>query len=311
MAAPGEVTSLAANYTPQQSYWGKVTSQRPEPMSKGDIELAAFRLCGPALWGSPMPVSTITDRLTGAYRSWFQFERVKTQSVGSVRNEDRTQASYNLSPGPGAGQADLAYAATRTVPANSADEFDLQDLEQTTLGVTVPFIFQRARLVRLVNRSTTAGRRLFVGADPGNPTTRYAAEVGPGSEWTAVNYLDGWQVTPANSIIRVANPNAASVPYDLYVIGVSATVPAAPVIAQAEDDSGDLEVTLAATPDDGGFAITHYRLYVEGVFDQEVAVGSPIAFPAYAGSVGDEVQVSSKNELGEGPLSDPFEVVAA
>jgi hypothetical protein len=44
MAAPGEVTSLAANYTPQQSCWGKVTSKRPEPMSKGDIELAAFRL---------------------------------------------------------------------------------------------------------------------------------------------------------------------------------------------------------------------------------------------------------------------------
>jgi hypothetical protein len=44
MVAPGEVTSLAANYTPQQSYWGKVTSKRPDPGSKADIELAAFRL---------------------------------------------------------------------------------------------------------------------------------------------------------------------------------------------------------------------------------------------------------------------------
>jgi hypothetical protein len=258
-----------------------------------------------------MPVSTLTDRLTGAYRSWFQFDRVKTQAVGSVRNEDRTQATYNLTSGTGPGQANLAYAATRTIPANSADEFDLRDLEEITLGVTVPFRFRRVRLVRLRNRSTTAGRRLFVGADPGNPTTRYAADVGPGSEWTSVNQIDGWPVTPSNSIVRVANPNAASVPYDLYVIGVSATVPAAPVITQAEDDSGDLEVTLAAAPDDGGFAITHYRLYVEGVFDQEVAAGSPIEFPAYAGSVGDEVQVSAKNELGEGPLSEPFEVVAA
>lgn len=44
IAAPGEMTSLAAKYTAQQAYWGKITSQRPEPMSKADIALAAFRL---------------------------------------------------------------------------------------------------------------------------------------------------------------------------------------------------------------------------------------------------------------------------
>lgn len=44
LAAPGEITSLAASFTPQQSYWGKVTSKRPNPGSKADIELAAFRL---------------------------------------------------------------------------------------------------------------------------------------------------------------------------------------------------------------------------------------------------------------------------
>lgn len=258
-----------------------------------------------------MPVNTITDRLTGAYRSWFQFARVKTQAVGTVINEDRTQATYNLAAGTGPGQADLAYAATRTIPANSADEFDLRDLEQTALGATVPFRFRRVRIVRLVNESTTAGRRLFVGADPGSPTTRYAAEVGPGSEWTAVNQIDGWTVTSSNSIVRVANPNAASVAYDLYVVGVSATVPAKPVITLAEDDAGDLEVTLAAAPDNGGFEVTAFRLYVEGVFDQEVAAGSPIAFPAYSGSVGDDITVSAVNEIGEGPQSDAEEVVAA
>jgi hypothetical protein len=252
-----------------------------------------------------MPVSTLTDRLTGAYRSWFQFERVKTQAVGSVRNEDRTQASYNLSPGSGAGQADLAYAATRTVPANSADEFDLQDLEQTTLGVTVPFIFQRARLVRLVNRSTTAGRRLFVGADPGNPTTRYAAEVGPGSEWTAVNYLDGWQVTPANSIIRVANPNAAAVDYDLYVVGVAATVPGKPVITSASEGND----VVFTPPPDGGFPILGYAVYVNGALEsaleQEVAPG---LLQPTAAAPGDLLEIAAVNALGKGPRSDPFEV---
>lgn len=44
IAAPGEVTSIAKNYTPSQDYWGKVTSRRPAKLSRPDLELAAFRL---------------------------------------------------------------------------------------------------------------------------------------------------------------------------------------------------------------------------------------------------------------------------
>jgi hypothetical protein len=43
IAAPGDITSIAARYTPQQQFWGKVTSKRPAKHSKADIELAAFR----------------------------------------------------------------------------------------------------------------------------------------------------------------------------------------------------------------------------------------------------------------------------
>lgn len=166
-----------------------------------------------------MAVDTLTDRLTGSFRTWFGWSRLKTQEIGTVTNEDRSSATYNIAPGSGPGQADLVYGDTRTIPANSIDEFDLLDLEQTALGATVPFVFGQVRLVRLVNRSTTAGRRLFVGANPGNPTTSYAADVGPGSEWVACNWIDAWQVTSANSVFRVANPNAAAVSYDLYIVG--------------------------------------------------------------------------------------------
>lgn len=44
IAAPGEVTSLASTFTPAQQFWGKVTSKRPEPFSKADLELTAFWL---------------------------------------------------------------------------------------------------------------------------------------------------------------------------------------------------------------------------------------------------------------------------
>lgn len=44
LAAPGDITSLAKGFTPSQQFWGKVTSKRPEKLSKPDLELAAFRL---------------------------------------------------------------------------------------------------------------------------------------------------------------------------------------------------------------------------------------------------------------------------
>lgn len=44
IAAPGDVSSIAKNFTPTQTYWGKVTSKRPPKLSRPDLELAAFRL---------------------------------------------------------------------------------------------------------------------------------------------------------------------------------------------------------------------------------------------------------------------------
>jgi hypothetical protein len=61
--------------------------------------------------------------------------------------------------------------------------------------------------------------------DPGRPTVVYAAEVGPGSEWSAVNYVDAWEVTEDNSVLRIANPGPAAVTYELYLIGTSTPAP--------------------------------------------------------------------------------------
>lgn len=44
LVAPGHVASIAHAYTPSQSYWGKITSKRPERLSRGELELVAFRL---------------------------------------------------------------------------------------------------------------------------------------------------------------------------------------------------------------------------------------------------------------------------
>jgi hypothetical protein len=164
---------------------------------------------------------TLTDTLVGTVRTSLTWTRTDTQEVGTITNRRTQTGTYAITDGDGPGEADLVFADTRTIPANSIEEFDLLNLTQQALGVTVPFTFRQLRVIRLVNESTTAGQRLLIGVDPGRPTAVYAAEVGPGSEWIAVNQTDAWEVVEANSIIRIANPNNASVSYSLYLIGTS------------------------------------------------------------------------------------------
>jgi hypothetical protein len=164
---------------------------------------------------------TLTDALTGTIRTSLSWTRLDTQEVGSITNRKVANSTYAIADGDGPGQADLVFADARTIPANTVESFDLLSLTQQALGVTVPFTFRQLRAIRVVNTSTAAGRRLLVGVDPGRPTAVYAAEVGPGSEWFSVNQTDSWRVTEANSVIRIANPNAASVSYELYLFGTS------------------------------------------------------------------------------------------
>lgn len=164
---------------------------------------------------------TLTDSLTGTLRTSLQWSRVDTKEVGTITNRKTQTATYTIADGDGPGEADLVFADERTIPANTIEDFDLLNLTQQSLGVTVPFTFRQLRAIRVANTTTTPGLRLLIGVDPGRPTVVYAAEVGPGSEWFSVNQTDSWEVTEANSVIRIANPNASAVTYELYLFGTS------------------------------------------------------------------------------------------
>ncbi len=164
---------------------------------------------------------TITDTLTGTVKTSLQWKRVDTQELGDITQSKTISNQYDLVDGSGSGAADLVFTDTRTIAAGQVEEIDLLSLTQSTLYVTVPYTFRQLRVVRLVNKNTTAGDRLLVGVDPGRPTVVYAAEVGPESELLAVNQTDSWRVTSANSVLRIANPGSSSIQYDLYLLGTS------------------------------------------------------------------------------------------
>jgi hypothetical protein len=162
---------------------------------------------------------TVSDNLTATIRTVMLWNRVDEKEIGAITSAKTVLHTYQIADGADAGQADLVFADTRTIAANTVEIIDLSDIEQTSFGVPVPFHFSQIRFFRVKNTSTTSGRRLLVGASAGAPTTVYAAEVGPASDWFAINYQDHWEVTEDNKLFRIANPNAAAVTYELYILG--------------------------------------------------------------------------------------------
>jgi hypothetical protein len=79
------------------------------------------------------------------------------------------------------------------------------------------------------------------------------------------------------------------------------TVPPAPV--GLEYDSGADEVTWAAPASDGGSPILHYRVYINGFWDQQERTAFAVTSPP-AG----EYEVSAVNAIGEGPKDGPITV---
>ena len=164
---------------------------------------------------------SVTDVLSGTIRTVMTWERRDGQEIGSYVNAKTVFTDYPIADGSGVGQCDLVFADSRTVAASVMEEFDLTSLAQTTLGTSVPFAFAQVRCVKIRNTATVAGRRLLVGVSPGSPTSVYAAEVGPGSEWFAINYRDAWEVTEDNKMFRLSNPSGAAITYELYIFGTA------------------------------------------------------------------------------------------
>jgi hypothetical protein len=162
---------------------------------------------------------SLGDVFSGAVSTRLQWSRVDTQENGSVTNRNMVSATYTIGDGAGTGAADVVWADSRTIPAESFDELNLLELAQTTLGVSVPCTIAQLRAIRVANNETAAGLSIRVGADETGQS--YAFSVGPGSEVLSVNRSDAWIVTEGNSVLRIANTNASACSYSIVLIGTS------------------------------------------------------------------------------------------
>lgn len=148
---------------------------------------------------------------------------------GTPRFAPSVNESLSWETGTGANQADLMWAdAARSINAASNDDLDLTGGLTDALGNTVTML--RIKQIYIKNNETTAGRVLRVGAAGTNPistlfgaTADYIIIPPTGWLWLATGDATAWALTGGSAdVLRVANPGASAVTYDIIVIGSSA-----------------------------------------------------------------------------------------
>lgn len=137
-----------------------------------------------------------------------------------------TSSLLQFSPGTASGQADVLYAATRTIAASGTANIDLAGVLTGPVGGTLTFGHVKAILMVADPTNTNdvvlggAGSNTFVGPFA-DATDKIAVK--PGATWLISATGTGWAVTAATAdILLTANSSSGtSVSYTIYIFGTS------------------------------------------------------------------------------------------
>jgi hypothetical protein len=157
--------------------------------------------------------------------NWLFQEPLALTTVG-----DASQLSYDdqLSNGSAADQANTIWSDQRTVAASGHDDLDLTNLTHTLFGSTLAIDLASVKAILLVNTSTTSNDRLRLDSSVANACTApfggsatSLVEIGADSALLLSSKKDGWTVDSSHKILRVANPSADAITYNIVILGTS------------------------------------------------------------------------------------------
>jgi hypothetical protein len=154
----------------------------------------------------------------------FRVVETGTGGLGTPTEIHEIAALVALANGTGANQSDRVYSASGTLTATTLD-VDLTGALTTKVTGAVNFVELTAIVIR--NKSTTASAVLTVGAGS-NPVvspwiaTGDGAKIGPGGVFVLTSPIDGLAVVAATGDILRLDSGAATIPYEILLIGRSA-----------------------------------------------------------------------------------------
>lgn len=135
------------------------------------------------------------------------------------------QADIGIASGTGDYQADLLYAATRSLATAGTDNLDLSGVLTDPLGNVIAAVEIVAILIRAAAANTTTltvgnGTNPFVGPFG---AAAHTVAIAPGGVFMMVNPKTGWPVTAATAdILKIVNSAGATAAYDIVILGRSA-----------------------------------------------------------------------------------------
>ena len=163
------------------------------------------------------------------------FDWRDTTDAGTLVFKDRGHVFKNqvLASGSMDLQADQVWHSRpgvyRRLAASANETFDLTALTLDLLGYSAtldPFIEVRALVI--VNRTTVQNSYLLVGAAASNEWSAPFGAAGDtvkvpgGSPLMLSNVVDGWAVSGSSKNLKVANPSAVDVDYEIAILGTTA-----------------------------------------------------------------------------------------
>jgi hypothetical protein len=155
-----------------------------------------------------------------------------TGGLGTAENEVTPDYSDSLATGTGLDQADKLFSANYTIANGANQDIDLAGVLTDPFGATVTFARVKAIFIKL--NTTTAGYYINVGGgDNGSGQNAFATIFADASDKLKVRAggmgllwapdATAYAVTAGTGdILRINNPNAASVSVDVIIIGASA-----------------------------------------------------------------------------------------
>jgi hypothetical protein len=160
----------------------------------------------------------MADILSAAIKTSVSWTRTEDTALGARTDKKLLSTAIRLEDGSDNGQANKVFHDTRTIAANSVDTINLSSMTQQMFTTAVPSSMTVVRAFRVLNRSTTVGAAINLGASATSPFSSYAVRIGSGSEAVISNWQEGWAVAP-EPVLRVSNPNSSSATYEIVIIG--------------------------------------------------------------------------------------------
>lgn len=163
----------------------------------------------------------MAQEISGSIKVTLRHDYKNVLQLTSVLDSLTKQVDKSFANGTGANQAQHVWHDKRTLNAGASDNLDLTSLANAFGNLTLSKV--KAIFVNIL--TTTSNYRLNIGGASTNAWSAFVADatdkvvVGAGSPFLWVSLVDGGTVDSTHKVLKIENPSAGAVQYEIWILG--------------------------------------------------------------------------------------------